>query len=160
MVSTDHPVLRGSTEVSWGQMRSMAFVDFFEFWGNLRRRFRIKHSFYTNMAWNEVIEPSGHRRSTTSYDPKMIFFLFFVFYKSLKNRKKLQSFVGSKGWKTVFAHLLEVDAGAYSKAWSGGRNNCTMREENRLRKPLHKLPCIWIGTRIHFAQCVKTVFQP
>ena len=34
-----------------------------------------------------------------------------------------------KGWNTVFAQLLEVDAGAYSKALSGGRNKCTMREE-------------------------------
>ena len=34
-----------------------------------------------------------------------------------------------KGWNTVFAQLLEVGAGAYSKALSGGRNNCTMREE-------------------------------
>ena len=35
----------------------------------------------------------------------------------------------SKGWNTVFAQPLEVDAGAYSKALSEGRNNCTMREE-------------------------------
>ena len=35
-----------------------------------------------------------------------------------------------KGWNTVFAHAMrEVDAGAYSKALSGGRYNCTMREE-------------------------------
>ena len=41
---------------------------------------------------------------------------------------------GKVAWRllkaeTVFAQLLEVDAGAYSKALSGGRNNCTMREE-------------------------------
>ena len=32
-------------------------------------------------------------------------------------------------YDTVFAQLLEVDAGVYSRALSGGRNNCTMREE-------------------------------
>ena len=31
--------------------------------------------------------------------------------------------------ETVFAQLLKGDAGAYSKSLSGGRNNCTMRED-------------------------------
>ena len=44
-------------------------------------------------------------------------------------RLRLQGTICRKGWNTVFPQLLEVDAGAYSKALSGGRNNCTMREE-------------------------------
>ena len=35
----------------------------------------------------------------------------------------------TKGWNTVFAQLRKVDAGVYSNALSGGRNNRTMREE-------------------------------
>ena len=69
----------GPTQVNRGQLRSNEANDLCRFFssstafqGNLRRLFRFRHTFGTKTR-NEVMEPPGHQRSMTSYDPKMIF---------------------------------------------------------------------------------------
>ena len=46
------------------------------------------------------------------------------------------------------------------KHWAEVATTARCVKKFRLRKLMHKLTCIWIGTRIHLAQCMKTVFQP
>ena len=46
------------------------------------------------------------------------------------------------------------------KHWAEVATTARCVKKFRLRKLMHKLTCIWIGTRIHLAQCVKTVFRP
>ena len=130
MHSTGHPVLRRSTEVNWGQMRSMTFADFFRvllpskvIWGadfDSDNHFALRRLEMT--SWNHQVI----NRSMTSYDPKWCFELLTpknypwasknhrnVFYTSRGTRWALKfrpssirsKVIGHHGFSSLFRHF-------------------------------------------------------
>ena len=138
MHSTGHPVLRRSTEVNWGQMRSMTFADFFRvllpskvIWGAdfdsdihfalriLEMRswdHRIIKGQWRHMTRNsffEFLTPKNYPRAFKNYRN--------VFYSSQGTRWTLKFFSSSIRSKVIgdhgFSSILALDLTSEVTGW-------------------------------------------
>ena len=111
---------------------------------------------YLACRYHAAYRPPYHSGLTDSGRPDAVHDHIDMSTRSVANSalgwalRKTRLLSVGKGWNAISMQLRKVDAGVYSNTLRGGRNNCTLREENRLRKLYYVV--IWIGTRIHFPQ--------